>query len=465
MIHRLGFSGVLSVVLVSAALVGAAEAPGFWPRWRGPNDNGVAPAGNPPTQWSETLNVRWKTAIPGLGTSTPIIWGDLVFILTAVPAGPPTTATTTTAAASPAGRPATATTAATTAAAPPEAKRGEPPNLAKPGEPYEFLVIALDRATGALRWQKQACKEVPHEGHHLDHGFASASPVTDGQHLIASFGSRGVYGYDLEGNLKWEKRLGQMKTRNSFGEGSSPALHGNTVIVVWDHEGDDFIVALDKSTGQELWRRPREEPTNWTTPLVVDHNGRTEVMVNGTQRIRSYDLATGELLWECAGMTLNAIPTPLVGPELAYFTSGFRGSALLAIKLGGKGDLTGTPAIAWQRKGGTPYVPSALLYGDFLYFLADNNALLTCLDAATGKAHFEGQKLPEMKGMYASPVGVAERVYLAGRAGKTTVIRRGPALEILACNTLDDRFDASPAVAGDALFLRGHRSVYCIAAP
>jgi outer membrane protein assembly factor BamB len=449
MINRLGLGGALSVVLATCTLAVAAEAPAFWPRWRGPTGNGVATAGEPPVQWSETLNVRWKTAVPGSGTSTPIIWGDLVFILTAVPAGQPD-------AAAPA---APATPAA------PEANRGGPPNIVKPGEAYGFLVIALDRATGALRWRQQACAEVPHEGHHPDHGFASASPVTDGQHLLASFGSRGLYCYDLAGNLKWEKRLGQMKTRNSFGEGSSPVLHGNTVIMLWDHEGDDFIVALDKTTGNELWRRPREEPTGWTTPYVVEREGRTEVMVNGTQRIRSYDLASGDLLWECSGMTLNAIPSPVVGPELAYFTSGFRGSALLAIRLGGKGDLTGSAAIAWRREGGTPYVPSPLLYGDLLYILATNSAVLTCLDAATGKVHFEGQKLPEMKDMYASPVGVADRVYLAGREGKTTVLRRGTAFEILACNTLDDRFDASPAVAGDALFLRGHRSVYCIAAP
>ena len=446
MINRRSLGGALSVVLGAAAFAAAAEAPAFWPRWRGPTGNGVASAGNPPVQWSETLNVRWKTAIPGAGASTPIIWGDQVFILTAV------------AAVSPA-----AGDAATPA--PSEANRGGRPNIAKPGEPYEFLVIALDRVTGALRWQKQACKEVPHEGHHLDHGFASASPVTDGQHLLVSFGSRGLYCYDLDGNLKWEKRFGQMKTRNSFGEGSSPALYGNTVIVLWDHEGDDFIVALDKTTGNELWRRPREEPTGWTTPFVVERNGRTEVMVNGTQRIRSYDLASGDLLWECSGMTANAIPSPVVGPELAYLTSGFRGSALLAIQLGAKGDLTGTPAVVWRREGGTPYVPSPLLYGELLYILAGNNATLTCLDAATGKVHFEGQKLPDMKGMYASPLGVAERVYLAGREGKTTVIRRATTLEILACNTLADRFDASPAVAGDALFLRGQRSVYCIAAP
>jgi len=439
----------LAAVLACCAM--ADEATPAWPCWRGPTGNGVAPAGNPPVQWSETQNVRWKTAIPGAGTSTPVVWGDQVFILTAVPVGKPAAAPAGAAAPSPASAPAAGT--------PPTGL----PSPRKPAGPYDFLVLALDRTTGASRWQTQVCEETPHEGHHLDHGYASASPVTDGQYLIASFGSRGVYGLDLAGKVLWSKRLGQMKTRLGHGEGSSPALHGNTVVVVWDHEGDDFIVALDKATGNELWRRPREEPTGWTTPLILERPGRTEVMVNGTRRIRSYDLATGELLWECGGMTLNAIPSPAVGPDLAYFTSGFQGNALLAIRLGGKGDLTGTPSVVWRHGRGTPYVPSPLLYGDLLYTLAGNNATLSCFDALTGQVHYENQRLPGMKGIYASPVGAADRVYLAGREGKTTVIRRGPTLDILACNALDDRFDASPAVVGEALFLRGHKAVYCLA--
>ncbi len=437
---------VLSLALAALGLPAAEDAVPSWPAWRGPTGNGVALAGNPPVHWSETQNIRWKAAIPGAGTSTPVVSGGLVFILTAVPV---------------------ARTQAMPAAADAPAAPGKPatgaPGQREPKGPYAFLVLALDSATGACRWQTQVCEEAPHEGHHADHGYASASPVTDGRVVVASFGSRGVYGLDLTGKVLWSKRLGQMKTRLGHGEGSSPALHGNTVVVVWDHEGDDFIVALDKATGNELWRRPREEPTGWTTPFILERAGRTEVMVNGTHRIRSYDLATGDLIWECGGMTLNAVPSPAVGPDLAYFTSGFQGSALLALRLGGKGDLTGSAAIAWQRGRGTPYVPSPLLYGDLLYVLAGNNAVLTCLDALTGKVHYETQRLPGMKGMYASPVGVADRVYLAGREGKTTVIRRSPQLEILACNALDDRFDASPAVVGDALFLRGRTSVYCLA--
>jgi outer membrane protein assembly factor BamB len=306
---------------------------------------------------------------------------------------------------------------------------------------------------------------VPHEGHHRDHGFASASPVTDGEHVYAWFGSRGMHAYDFSGKLKWSKRFGQMQTRNSFGEGSSPALHGDTLVILWDHEGDDFITAVNKKTGEELWRQPRSEGTSWTTPVIITHNGVTQVLVNGTGRIRSYALADGKLLWECGGMTRNVIPSPVVDADSAYFISGFQGAALLAIKLGGSGDLTGTEFVRWSHNKSTPYVPSPLLYEGNLYFLAGNNATLSCFDTKTGKAHYEATRLEGVFGMYASPVGAAGRVYLAGRDGKCAVVKSSATFEVLAVNALDDKFDASPAIVGNELFLRGHKSLYCLAEP
>ena len=407
---------------------------------------------NPPVKWSETSNVRWKAAIPGFGTSSPVIWGHRIFILSARPAekpdGPPNNP-----------------------AAPVEARpgrgggRGNSFGIEKPVQPYEFLALCFDRASGKLLWQKTVCVEVPHEGHHKDHGFASASPVTDGQRVYAWFGSRGLYCYDLEGRPLWQKRFGRMETRNSFGEGSSPALHGQRLFILWDHEGEDFLAALDKETGEELWRQKREEPTGWTTPFVWESQGRSEVMVNGTQRIRSYDTATGKPLWECGGMTANPIPTPVVGGGLAYFLSGYRGSSLLAIKLGRAGDLTGTDAIAWRHAKGTPYVPSPLLYQGRLYFFSGNNAMISCFDAKTGQPHYEAERLEGIFGVYASPVGAADRVYAAGRDGKTAVLKAGPTLQVLAINALEDRFDASPAAVGRELFLRGHKFLYCLAEP
>jgi outer membrane protein assembly factor BamB len=444
-------AGMLSALLFPATTILAATDASLdqWPQWRGPLGNGVAPAGDPPVTWSETEHVRWKSSVPGYGTSTPIIWGDHVFILGAR------------ASARPGADPGSAV------ADPPPAGPGTggPPRSETPKGSYQFLVLAYERATGRVLWQRTATEEVPHEGHHPDHGYASASPVTDGQHLYAYFGSRGMYCYDFAGNLKWQKRFGRMQTRNAFGEGSSPALFDDTLVILWDHEGDDFLMALDKRTGEEIWRQTREEATGWTTPLVVKRGDRAEVMVSATGSIRSYDLATGRPLWECRGMTANSIPTPVAGADLVYFTSGFRGSALLAIRLGRSGDLTGTEAIAWRHDRNTPYAPSPLLYDRRLYFFSVNNAQLSCLDALTGRPDYEAERLPGISGVYASPVGAAGRVYLAGRDGKCAVLKHGPKPEVLALNTLADRFDASPAVAGRELFLRGHANLYCLAAP
>lgn len=431
-----------------------------WPQWRGPLANGVAPAANPPLAWSETNNVKWKFAIPGRGTSTPIIWEDRVFILTAVPAGPPAEGAVT--------GPAENPTAATAGAESPRPRRGGGPGDAMRPEPsaelQAFMVIALDRRTGRLLWERVARTEAPHEGHHRDHGYASFSPVTDGEWLYAWFGSRGLYAYDLDGNLKWTKDLGDMQTRNSFGEGSSPALHGDVLVVQWDHEGEDFIVALDKRTGRERWRRERDEPTTWSTPLIVVHAGSTQVVANATHRIRSYDLHTGELLWDCSGMTQNVIPSPVSDGERVYALSGFRGAALLAIRLGFRGDLSRSPeAIAWRHGRHTPYVPSPLLYEGRLYFYSGNNAMLSVFDAVGGKPLTEAERLGGLSGVYASPLGAAGRVYLVGRDGNTLVIRHGDRIEVLATNRLNDRFDASPAAVGRKLFLRGHRHLYCLA--
>jgi len=444
-------SPLLPVVALATAITFNVASPGAaagleWPQWRGPLLNGVAPDANPPVEWSETKNVRWKVAVPGNGSSTPIISGKHLFLLAAEEV-------------------AGAETKPAEAAAPaePSGRRGGGGRAERPTTPHRFTVQAWDRTQGRLLWQKTAVEEVPHEGHHRDHGFASGSPVTDGEHVYAWFGSRGLHAYDFAGNPKWSKRFGQMRTRGTFGEGSSPALHGNTLVILWDHEGDDFIAALDKRTGEELWRQSRDEGTSWTTPFILTHNGVTQVLVNGSGRIRSYALADGKVLWECGGMTQNVIPTPVADADTAYFVSGFRGAAALAIKLGGSGDLTGTDFIRWSHNKSTPYVPSPLLYDGHLYFLAGNNATLSCLEAKTGRIHYEASRLEGVFGMYASPVGAGGRVYLAGRDGKVAVIKNGPALEVLAVNALDDKFDASPAVVGNELYLRGHKSLYCLA--
>jgi outer membrane protein assembly factor BamB len=449
--------------------LGAAVGESNWPQWRGPLANGVAPEGNPPTTWSETENVKWKVKIPGSGSGTPIIWRDQIFIQTAIATGkkvePPAEKKVGV-------LPPASVAGLLQAPADPPPGGGQRPGrpgrgggmgAEKPTEVYQFALLSIDRATGKTQWQKIVREEVPQEGHHKDHGFASYSPVTDGHHVVSWFGSRGLHCYDLKGELKWEKDFGKMRTVFGFGEGSSPALFGNTVVVNWDHEGEDFIAALDKETGKELWRQPRDEKTTWTTPLIVQHEGKPQVIVSASKRIRSYDLATGKQIWECGGMVANVIPTPVSGFGMVYAISGFNGNALLAIKLGKTGDLTDSDAIAWRHGKSTSYVPSPLLYGQKLYFLSGNKAILSCFDAKTGKAFFSDQRFEGPSDFYASPVGASDRVYLAGRNGTSVVLKHSDQFEILATNKLQEKFDASPAVVGKELFLRGHEYLYCLA--
>jgi outer membrane protein assembly factor BamB len=304
---------------------------------------------------------------------------------------------------------------------------------------------------------------LPHEGTHKDGSYASGSALTDGERIYAFFGSRGLYALDFTGRVLWEKDLGTMSTRNAFGEGSSPAVFGNVLVVNWDHEGKDFVVGIDKKTGKELWRNTdRDEPTSWATPLVVQSEGKPQVVVSATNRVRSYDLESGKQLWEAAGMTANVIPSPVSANGIVYVTSGFRGSAALAIRLAGaKGDITGTPAIAWSYDRDTPYVPSPLLYKDGLYFLKSNSAVLTRLDAATGKPSYS-ERLEGLSNVYSSPVAAGGRVYVTSREGVTAVLEAGPQVKVLARNTLADGIDASPAIADGEIYFRSYHHLYRI---
>jgi outer membrane protein assembly factor BamB len=422
----------------------------YWPTWRGPDATGVAPKGNPPLVWSETENIKWKAKLPGQGTSSPIVWADKIFFQAAIK-----------------------TDKKGTSAAP----EGQNPDSGgnrrrpfhggrAPTNVYKFDLVCLERKSGKILWQKTAREELPHEGHHRDHGgFASYSPVTDGKHIWTSFGSRGVHCYDIDGNHKWSRDLGKMKVKMMFGEGSSPALAGNAVIVVMDHEGDSSIYALNKKTGKTIWKKGRDESTSWATPIAVEVDGKMQVVASAMNFVRSYDLETGSLVWQCRGQTANVIPCPVVGFEKVFCTSGFRGSALLAIELGRTGDLSGSDAISWQVNEATPYVPSPLLYGDKIYVCSGNKAIISCYQAKTGTANFVKQPFEGMRDIFASPVGAANRVYFVGRNGVSQVIKLAEEFQVLATNTLDDKFDASPAIAGDELFLKGKTYLYCIANP
>ncbi len=415
-----------------------ADDESYWPQWRGPLGTGVAPRADPPVEWSETKNIRWKTALPGSGHSTPIVWGDRIFLTAALPYG----------------------------------EALEPRYSGAPGahdnlpvtRHHKFVVLAVSRRDGKIVWQRTLREALPHEGGHVSGSLASSSPVTDGEHLFAYFGSRGLYCLDLQGKLRWETDLGQMQSKHGHGEGASPALHGETLIVNWDHEGRSFVVAFDKRTGKQRWKVARDEVTSWSTPIVVEHGGQRQVIISGTGRVRGYDLATGRVVWECGGMSANIVASPVAADGMVYAGSSYEKQALLAIRLdGARGDITGADQVVWTRNQRTPYVPSPLLYGDSLYFLRHYQGILSRLNAKTGTEQSGPFRLDGIRNVYASPVGAAGRLYITDLSGTTLVISHAAEPETLARNRLNDSFSASAAVAGVELFLRGQRNLYCIA--
>ncbi|MBL8208768.1 MAG: PQQ-binding-like beta-propeller repeat protein, partial [Blastocatellia bacterium] len=293
--------------------------------------------------------------------------------------------------------------------------------------------------------------------------FASNSPVTDGKNVYAFFGSRGVFCYDLNGKLIWEKDLGvQMKMRLQFGEGTAAVVHDNKLLLVFDYQGDSFIVTLDKTTGKELWRAKREEISNWSTPLVVEHAGRKQVIVSAPTKVRSYDLNSGKMIWDCAGLGHNTIPQPVHQDGVVYVMSGFRDPKLLAIKLGREGDLTGTDAVLWSETRGLSYTPSPVLFDGKLYTLTDNG-MMSCFDAKNGKPYYHQQRLPKPYNFKASPVGANGKLYLATEDGDVVILKMGEKYEVLATNTLEDQmFIASPVIINGDIFLRGQNTLFCI---
>ena len=413
---------VISVFLLVSSSAYANSGGENWPTWRGPDATGAAGSGNPPLTWSEKENIKWKVEFPGEGLSTPIIWENKIFFLTAIESE----------------------------------KEGA----------YKFDFVCMDRSNGEILWQKTAVETVPHEGHHDTSSFASNSAVTDGEFVWASFGSRGVHCYDMDVNHKWSKDLGKMKMVLAFGEGASAALAGNALIVVMDQQVDSFVYALNKDTGDIIWQKARDEASAWATPLPIEVNGKLQVVTSATNLIRSYDVENGDIVWQCSGQTNNVIPSPVTGFDMVICTSGYRGNKMQAIKLGHTGDLSGTDAVKWEVDSRTtPYVPSPLLYWNRIYIHTNNDAVLSCYDARTGKPYYESQEIEGANGYYASPVGAADRVYLASQNGVTIVIKNSDTYEVLASNKLDDRFDASPVVVGDELFLKGKEYLYCISEP
>lgn len=435
---------VAVAVLAAPAVHGSSEKTSRidprlqWSQWRGPLATGEAPRANPPVVWSESQNVHFKVPLPGLGHSTPVVWGDRLYLTAAVPHGE-------------------------TQPAPAERDPGAHDNFAADRR-MRFVVMAIDRHDGSVAWQTTVRDAQPHEGTHTTGSWASASPITDGERIYAFFGSQGLHALDKDGKVLWRKDFGTMQSRHGHGEGSSPALWEDTLVVNWDHQGSSFLAALDSATGEERWRVARDEMTSWATPLVVEHGGRAQVIVAATGKIRGYDLRTGAEIWSCGGLSRNVVATPVAKDGVVYVGNSYDWQALLAIRLDkAKGDVTGTDALVWTVDRIAPYVPSAVLAGDDLCFLRHLQGIFTCLDTADGTPRLGPVRLPGMRMIFASPILADGRIYVVGREGATTVLAHGETLDLLATNRLDDTFSASPIAVGTTLYLRGEKHLYALA--
>ena len=423
-----------------------AEFAASWPNFRGPTFNGVSTTATPPTEWDEETgkNIAWKVELPGTGNnSSPVVWGDRVFVLTSIPA---------------------------VAAGEEQAPRAEQPRRRGGGggggvAPVmtRFVTLCYDRNTGKLLWEKVATEAVPHQGTHGDHSFASASPSTNGKHVYSHFGSRGLYCYDMDGELIWKRDdFGQMNTRNGFGEGSSPFLYGDIIVVPWDHEGESYVIALDALTGETLWKKTRDERSNWVTPVVVSHEGRDILVTGGENRVRGYDLKTGEELWQAAGPTSRPIASPVIFGNHVLLSSARQGFFLASLDASASGDLSSENGINWSTSENGSDVPSLLLSGNRLYVVKASNGILGCMNVETGKYFYEPRRLQDISGVYASPVAANGRVYIVSREGVTLVLEDSENFTVVGTNRLNDRIDATPALVGNQIFLRGKEFLYCI---
>lgn len=429
-------TGRVFFVLVFMATNGLAAE--NWHQWRGPANNGYSATATPPLNWSEKKNIRWKAEIEGHCVSSPIVWGDRVFLLAARNTGAidPTLPS-------------------------PEDQPERVFGIKFPNTRYEMVVLCIDRKTGKTIWREVARSLVPHEGHHRDASFASASPFCDGERLYCWFGSAGMFAYSLDGEKLWERDLGKARIGASLGEGSSPVVHGGKVVLVRDFDrGQSTIEVLDAVDGKTLWEKDRDEKNAWATPAIVTREGVTQVITTASNQVRSYDLGTGELIWWATGLTGNCTPGPIVDGDVVYCMSGYQGHSLLAIPITGKGDMTSS--ILWSADRGTPYVPSGLLHDGRLYYIQSNQNILTSRLASDGSEVISRTRIPELGDIYASPVAANGKLYFVGRKGTTVVLAPGDELKVLATNQLDDNFHASPALWGNQMFLRGMRYLYCL---
>jgi outer membrane protein assembly factor BamB len=447
------FFGIALILIVNlgnpSGSLGPLAAPSSddpnWPQWRGPGGSGVSTEKNLPTEWSDAKNVEWKTVIPGRGHSSPIIWGKRIFLTTSIegPVVPGATAVT-------------------------HIRRGQVyvhPDSVGGDHSYTIKVLSLDRETGKILWERTAHEGTVYDDRHRKNTFASATPVTDGKYVWTLFDAEGVYCYDFDGKLVWKTSIGKF-AKMGMGNGMSPVLYDNLLILQCDQEDGgpgSFIAALDKLTGKEVWRTARTQRKTWATPVLVRTPQRTELIASGAESTVSYDPATGTELWRSEGVVSHAIPSAVTGHGMVFVSGGSSGQPKLAIgiRLGGSGDLKGTPYVVWKYNKGTAYVPSPILYGDYLYLMTDGG-IITCLEAKTGQVKYEGGRAPVPATFSSSPVAFDDKVLLTSEDGDTFVIKAGPAYEVIRTNSLGEPVYASIAIAAGKLFIRGEKHLYCI---
>jgi outer membrane protein assembly factor BamB len=427
--------------LLILALAGAAAAADNWPQFRGPGSRGIGEGATLPDTWSATENVVWKAEIPGRGWSSPVVWGDKVFLTTVVNEGQDE-----------------------------PAKKGlylGGDRKTPPGTTHRWLVYCLDFKTGNVVWERKVHEGVPPASRHIKNSYASETPCTDGERLYAYFGNVGLFCLDLDGKELWSRKWGSFPTQNGWGTAASPVVHKGRVYVVNDNQEKSFLTALDARTGEPVWKVDRDEKSNWATPFVWENDYRTEIVTPGTGKTRSYGL-DGKLLWELKGASTITIPTPFTAHGLLYVGSGFILSPqrpLYAIRPGASGDIslagdeTSNGYVAWCQKTAAPYNPSFLVYGDYLYVLLDRGQL-SCYDARTGKPVYDRQRLGGSAGFTVSPWAYNGKVLCLSEDGETFVVEAGPEFRVVGKNRLDELCMATPAIAHGSLLIRTETKLY-----
>ncbi len=408
-----------------------------WGAWRGPLGTGHSTTARPPHVWAPDKSIGWRLPIAGLGHSSPVVWNGVIYLTTAVTFGPELDRLV------------------------PE-RPGAHHNRA-PDRAMRFEALAISLVDGDVRWRRTLRSEQPHEGAHETASWASASCVTDGEVVIVPFGSRGLFALSPDGEVLWERDLGDMHTKHGHGEGSSPALAHGLVVAQWDHEDASFLVALDRDTGQERWRMARDEVTSWASPIVVDVGGTLQVVTAATGRVRGQDLRSGAIIWEAGGLSHNVVASPVAADGRVFVASSYEVRSMFAVSMGGaQGDVTNTDHVLWRRTRDTPYVASPSLSPGGLCFVRHLSSVLTCVDPATGAATIGPKKRRGLRRVFSSPVSGAGRLYVTSQEGATAVLDLKNELAVLAVNSIGEVVTASPALVGDALVLRSEDALYAI---